>query len=134
MSGGRGLAELLAPRLATEHFHIIYHLPNERISIPYFKHVFESVRESYLAIQAMGRQAEPQTEWYEDGTVGFETPLPGRVGRFWVVLQATGCARSSCQQYMTRSQHKRSLSVVGDADPVPLVAVPEGAVVDDGAV
>src|SRR4029078_11500003 len=70
-----------------EHYHVVYHVPAENLAIPYFKEVFSTARLAYLKIGDLGRQAEPRTEWYDDGQVGFETRVPGRAGLFWVIVE-----------------------------------------------
>ena len=95
-----------------EHYHLVYHVPAENIAIPYFKDVFSTPREAYLQLQRLGRSAEPRTEWYEDGEVGFETSIPGRMGRYWVVAEVTGCIRFSCAQFMTKAQRKQTIHTV----------------------
>lgn len=124
-SGGRGLSDLLAPRMASEHFHLVYHLPREGLSIPYYKDVLSTVHDAFGRLHALGKQAEPQTEWYDDGTIGFETSLAGRLGKFWVVVQVTGCVLGSCQVHMSREQHRQKFTLLTDETPIPLEEVPE---------
>ena len=109
-----------------EHYHVIYHVPAENLAIPYFKEVFPTVREAYVKIAEMGKAAEPHTEWYEDGEVGFETQMPGRLGLYWIVVEVTGCIRRSCSQFMTRDMVKRKLTVIPEnEDVVPSEEHPE---------
>jgi hypothetical protein len=108
-----------------EHYHLIYHVPTENLSIPYFKDVYPTAREAYLRVAELGRQAEPRTEWFDDGEVGFETKLPGRMGLYWVVVEVTGCIRGACRQFMTREMLKRTLVIVPeDGETVPLEQKP----------
>lgn len=111
-----------------EHYHVVYHVPAENISIPYFREVFDTVRDAYLKIADLGQRAEPQVEWYEDGEVGFETSIPGRLGRYWVVVEAMGCIRRQCQQYMTREQRKEQFRTIPEDGDIVLLEINPRAV------
>jgi len=102
-----------------EHFHIAYHVPAENIVIPYFREVFETQREAYLRVQAMGTEAEPQTEWYENGLVGIETTLHGRSGIWWVVLEVTKCVRPDCRPHLSKQLCRQQLVLLPGSRPVP---------------
>src|SRR6266540_1414180 len=57
------------------HYHVIYHVPAEGVSIPHWKMCFLTPNAVREHIAELGQKAEPNTEWYEDGQVGIETPL-----------------------------------------------------------
>ncbi len=91
------------------HYHVIYHVPAEGVSIPHWKMCFLTPNAVREHIAELGQKAEPNTEWYEDGQVGIETSLHGRTGLWWVILQAAGCDRSTCAPSVKREQTKRAL-------------------------
>ena len=112
---GRGPLVGSRPARTPEHFHISYHVPADNIVIPYYPEIYVTAREAYVRVHAMGQEAEPQTEWYENGLVGIETSLNGRSGHWWIVLEVTRCVRSGCRPYLPKDLKKRQMVVVRDA-------------------
>lgn len=102
-----------APRIqaepSPEHYHLIYNVPKDGISIPHFQELYVTSREGYQKIHEMAREAEPNVEWYEDGQVGFETRLHGRTDQWWIVLEVAACIRSTCGKTLARKDQKRKL-------------------------
>jgi hypothetical protein len=118
LEGKRGPGVYPRPVRTPEHFHIAYHLPSDNIVIPYFAEVFATQKDAYSRVKDLGDEAEPETEWYENGLVGIETPIHGRSGLWWVVLEVTRCVRSGCRPYLPRDLKLRQMVVLPDAEPV----------------
>jgi hypothetical protein len=97
------------PEPAEEHYHVVYAVPKDNLRIPGFGEVFMTARDCYARIKEMGDAGEPQTEWYDDGRVGIETTLHGRVGLWWIEMEVAPCIASKCVKNMTRNQRKRRL-------------------------
>lgn len=106
-----GLGQTYIPKAAPspEHYHIIYHVPKDGLSIPHFKEVYTTSREAYVKIHEMAQEAEPNVEWYEDGQVGFETRLYGRADMWWLVLEVAACIRSACTKIMQKNAMRGKL-------------------------
>jgi hypothetical protein len=111
------------PARTPEHYHIAYHVPADNIVIPYFQEVFETSHAVYARLKEMGQEAEPRTEWYDNGLVGIETTLAGRSGSWWVVLEACRCVRSSCRPFLSKSLRKKQMLIVPDLPEQPVVPV-----------
>jgi hypothetical protein len=79
-----------------EHYHLIYHVPKDSVSVPDFKRRFEKSKPAYQAIFDMAQQAEPNVEYYDDGTIGMEMRMHGRAGLTWVVMEVGACMRNGC--------------------------------------
>jgi hypothetical protein len=97
------------PEPSPEHYHIIYHVPKEGLSLPRWNTLYVTLKEAREYIFDLGLKAEPRAEFYENGQVGIETPMHGREGLFWIVLEVAACMRSACMQNLERSKLKRSL-------------------------
>jgi hypothetical protein len=97
------------PEPSPEHYHIIYHVPADDISIPRWDTLYSTLKEANEYVRDLGQKAEPNVEWYEDGRVGIETPMHGRSGLFWIVLEVAACIRSACVATLRRDKLKRSL-------------------------
>lgn len=78
------------------HYHIIYHVLSENLVIPHFRVAFRTQKAAMLRLWELGRESEPQTEWYDNGMVGIETPMPGRAGLWWIQLEVAGCVAQGC--------------------------------------
>jgi len=108
---------LLVPgaRPSEEHYHLIYTVPKDDVSIPDFTRLYVTSKEAYEKVWEMGQAAEPNVEWGEDGRVGLETRLHGRADLWWVVLEVAACIRSACLKTMSRAdQKKRLILLPGD--------------------
>lgn len=86
---------------SAQHWHVIYHVPAENVSIPHFRIGFSTQRDALQYIKSLGDQSEPRTEWYDDGKVGIETAMPGRSGLWWILLEVAGCVAQGCTPEMT---------------------------------
>lgn len=108
---------LLVPRAqpSPEHYHVVYNIPSDNISIPHYTDVYVSAREAYQKLFEMGKAAEPRCEFYEDGKVGIETRLYGRADLWWIVLEVAACIRSACMDRIQREKLKRQLLIVPEA-------------------
>ena len=73
------------------HWHILY------AGIPRFSIGYRTQKEAFAEIHRLGQESEPNTEWYEDGRVGIETAIHGRVGLYWVELEVAGCIKHGCE-------------------------------------
>lgn len=104
------------PSPSPEHYHVIYNVvrPEEdEISLPYWKQVFLSPTEAYDFIRDIGLKAEPNAEWYDNGSVGIETTMHERGQKlFWIILEPAQCVRSTCMANLRRENVKRSLFVL----------------------
>lgn len=100
------------PEPSPEHYHIIYHVPKEGLSIPHWQTPYIEAHDAWEEMKRVGQLSEPNTEWYEDGQVGIETTMHDRTGLFWVILQAAACIRSTCAPAVRRENVKRSLVVM----------------------
>jgi hypothetical protein len=97
------------PEPSPEHYHIIYHVPKEGLSLPRWNTLYVTLKEAREYIFDLGLKAEPRAEFYENGQVGIETPMHGREGLFWIVLEVAACIRPACLQNFDRARMKRSL-------------------------
>ena len=96
-----------------EHYHIIYNVPKDGLSIPDMNRVYVTSKEAYQKIWDTAQQAEPNVEYYdENGTIGIETRLHGRADLWWIVLEVAACIRSKCLKTLNREQQKRKLVLV----------------------
>jgi hypothetical protein len=86
---------LIAPPRPS-HYHIAYELPAEQRLVVHFTKGYDTQRQAYAAVHAMGEASEPQTEWYEDGRVMIETTLHGRSGLFRIILRVAACINKKC--------------------------------------
>lgn len=87
--------ELLERRSRVAHYHIMYD------SVVHWKVVYETQTLAYQEVKRIGEESEPNTEWYEEGPVLIETPLPGRTGLHRVLLQVVPCYLSKCRTQAT---------------------------------
>jgi hypothetical protein len=97
------------PEPSPEHYHIIYHVPKEGLSLPRWNTSYVTLKEAREYIFDLGLKAEPRAEFYENGQVGIETPMHGREGLFWIVLEVAACIRSGLHAESRTIQMKRSL-------------------------
>lgn len=97
------------PEPSPEHYHIIYHVPKDSISLPHWAQVFVTLQQAREYVQDLGRKSEPNTEWYENGQVGIETTMHGREGLWWINLEVAACVRAPCLTLVKRENMKRSL-------------------------
>lgn len=95
-----------------EHYHVVYTVPKEEVDVPHFAEIHWSSKSAYQKIFDMAQQAEPNTEWYDDGSVAFETRLHGRADLWWLRLSVAACIRSSCRSQIARNNRKSSLIVL----------------------
>lgn len=119
LEGGAREDGLILPKAmpSPEHYHIVYNVPKENISVPHWAKVYVDAKEAYQQVYDLGKQAEPNTEWYgDDGVVGIETRLHGRTDLWWVVLEVAACIRSSCLSTVAREQQKRRLILIPGDD------------------
>jgi hypothetical protein len=100
------------PEPSPEHFHAIYNIPAEGLSLPHWRQVYLNRHEAREAIAEIARQGEPNVEWYEDGQVGVEMRMPDRTGLFWIILEIAACIRSQCVASLRRENVKRALVVL----------------------
>lgn len=110
---------LILPRAtpSPEHYHIVYNVPKENLSIPHMTKLYVSSRDAYQAIYDLGQQAEPNTEYYDEtGQIGIETRLHGRADLWWIVLEVAACIRSSCTKPLEKMQQKRRLILLPEDD------------------
>lgn len=84
------------PTISPEHYHIVYNIPKENLSIPRFSERFDIIKPAYQAIFDLAKEAEPNVEYYNDGTIGLEMRMKGRTGTMWVVLEVGVCLRANC--------------------------------------
>lgn len=94
-----------------EHYHIIYHVPKDSISIPNYREVFVCSRDAYARLQDTALQAK-HVEYYENGQIGVETPIHGRTGLWWIRLEVAACIRSTCANSVDRARRKRQLMLL----------------------
>lgn len=100
-----------------EHYHLVYNVPKEGVSIPHYADVYVTSREAYGKIWEIAQQAEPNVEYSDDGRVGLETRLHGRADLWWVVLEVAACIRSACTKTIDRGKlKKRLILLTGERD------------------
>lgn len=111
LEGGTGEDGLILPQAmpSPEHYHIVYNVPSENISVPHFADVYVEAKEAYEKIFVLGKEAEPRAEFYDEGLVGIETRLHGRTDLWWVVLEVAACIKASCMRTVEREKQKRRL-------------------------
>jgi hypothetical protein len=100
-----------------EHYHLVYNVPKENLSIPHFAIAYVTAREAYQRMYSLGMEAAPNSEFYDDGQVGIETRLHGRADLWWIVLEVAACIKSQCLNLISREQRKRSLVLLPDEVP-----------------
>jgi hypothetical protein len=100
------------PEPSPEHYHHIYSIPGDGISMPRWAVAYLDVTDARKAMQEIAQQAEPNVEWYEDGRIGLEMAMAERTGLFWVILEVAACVRSTCAPTVRRENVKRSLVVM----------------------
>jgi len=108
----------LRPAPTPEHHHIVYHVVSgdEPASVPYYKEAWMNVRDAYVRVAEMGRESEPNTEWYDDGRVQIETTVHGRTGLYRILLEVVRCVRTQCRQYLPKDVRRRELLVIPKSD------------------
>ena len=89
-AAGRPLKPIISP----EHYHVVYQYEDR--AVVHFAAVYPSVRTAYLEVKRLGDEAEPNTEWYDDGRVMIETPIHGQSGLHRIVLRVTACMNTNC--------------------------------------
>ena len=109
--GGDGLI-VPAAQPSPEHYHVVYNIPKENLSIPYFADVYITAREAYQKIYDLGIRAEPNAEFYDDGTIGLETRLHSRADLWWIILEVAACIKGGCLSRVNREQQKRKMVLV----------------------
>lgn len=117
---------------APQHYHIIYHVKKDGLAIPYFRVAFPTQRLAMQHIFHLGQQAEPNTEYYDDGTVGLEMAMPGRVGLWWIRLEVAGCIATECRprrdsHLMAVPEPEPEAEAEAEVDPPTIVLLPKGA-------
>jgi len=108
--------QIIKPRAipSPEHYHIIYH--SGGASIPHLAEVFADAKSVYIRLGDVAERAAPNSEYYDDGSVGVETTLAGRTGLHWVRLEPVGCIRAGCLMNLPRAMRKRSLILLPGQD------------------
>lgn len=97
------------PQPSPEHYHIVYHVPKEELTIPHFRDIYVSSKDAYQRIHDVAQEAEPNVEWYEDGSIGIETTLHGRADLWWIIMSVAPCVASQCSSALARTKRKRQL-------------------------
>lgn len=118
VAGVEGPAGLLLPRAqpSPEHYHLVYNVPKDEISVPNFSKVYITSKEAYQEVFDLGMRAQPNAEFYENGTVGMETRLHGRADLWWIVVEVAACIKTQCLSTVAREQQKRRLVIVPEPD------------------
>lgn len=98
------------PIPSPEHYHLLYHSVKDDVTIPYWDKVFLSHTEAYEEVARVGKEAEPNCEWYEDGRVAIETTLHDRSGLWWIILEPAACMRGHCAPLVRRENIRRNNS------------------------
>jgi hypothetical protein len=116
---GDGATEdgLIVPRAmpSPEHYHLVYNVPKDELSIPHFADVYITAREAYQKIYDMGNRAK-FAEFYDDGTIGLETRLHGRADLWWIIVEVAACIKANCLKNVERQKLKRQLILVPEQD------------------
>lgn len=118
LEGGKetGTDGLIVPKgmPSPEHYHLVYNVPKDHLSLPHFADTYVMAREAYQKIFDLGMQAQPNCEFYDDGTIGLEMRIQGRADLWWVVLEVAACIRAACLNAVEREKRKRSFVIVPD--------------------
>lgn len=93
-AGGVVSADTSSP----EHYHLTFQVAGEEAVIPHFGTTYQTQRAAFAAVKEFGDNAEPNTEWGEDGRILIETRLQGRTGLFRLIIGVMGCIATKCQQ------------------------------------
>lgn len=101
-----------------EHYHLIYNVPKDNISIPHWAKAYITSKEGYEEVYRLGKAAEPNVEWYDDGTVGLETRLHGRADLWWIVVEVAACVRSGCAKVLAGLEPARRFITKPELDDV----------------
>lgn len=99
-------------QVSPEHYHLVYNVPRDELSVPDFSTVYVESKEAYQKMFELGQEAEPNVEWYEDGKVGLEMRLKGRADLWWIILEVAACIKSQCLKKTEREIQKRRLVLV----------------------
>lgn len=118
LEGGAGSDGLIVPQAkpSPEHYHLVYNIPKDNVSIPHFADVYVTAREAYEKIYQLGMAAQPNAEFYDDGLVGIETRLHGRADLWWIILEVAACIKAQCLNRVEREKLKRQLVLVPEID------------------
>ena len=99
-----------------EHYHIIYHIPKDGLSIPHYGEVFLESKQAYERLQETALKSNGNCEYYEDGRVGVETRLHGRADLWWIILEVAACIRSTCNRNIDKLHQRGRMIIVPDQD------------------
>jgi len=110
---------LIVPRAtpSPEHYHVVFNIPKDDLSIPNFREIHISAQEGYQKIFDYAMAAQPNVEFYDEGIVGLEMRMPGRTDLWWVVLELAACVKASCLNLVSREKLKRTLVLLPEVDP-----------------
>lgn len=114
-----GEGGLLVPSsyVSPEHYHVVYNIPKDNLSVPRFYEVHIEAKDAYQTIFDLAQQGNQNAvEYYDDGTIGLEMRMKGRADLWWVILEVAACIKRACLSRVAREKLKRSFRVVAESE------------------